>query len=297
MLLGSPAVVSAVDRRAVADVTGSPDASSSLVTTLHGHTAQYLESKGRKLPKNLGVSLTSSGFRIGKNKLGLGSSAAVAAGAVGALFELGGLPIVDHRSEILEVAKAGHFASQGGKGSGADVAAAVLGGTIVYRMAQPPVPVSIEGLFISVIWSGRSVSTAEMIAKIHEFQQNSPVRYRARMSCLKTGADAMADAFVRHDLDGIVNGARDYAAAMDALGTAAEVAIVTKPHRCLINMAEDLGGAAKPSGAGGGDIAVAFFTDPDAMDAFKVLCIRYELPVLELSAHAPGLRRETFQSH
>ena len=49
----------------------------------------------------------------------------------------------------------------------------------------------------------------------------------------------------------------------------------------------ECGGAAKPSGAGGGDIAVAVFPDPDARTFFLDRCTRAGLPPVPVRL-APG---------
>ena len=77
---------------------------------------------------------------------------------------------------------------------------------------------------------------------------------------------------------------------MDRLGIAAGVQIVTKEHRCAMTLAEEIGGAAKPSGAGGGDIAVALFDSEEAKREFRVQCIRHELVPLDLEVNAPGVQ-------
>jgi phosphomevalonate kinase len=292
VLSGSPAVVTAVDRRATATVTERPEIPSPLMQSILHHTAAYLKERGFLLPEGFTVEVSSNDFRIGKHKLGLGSSAAVAAAGVGVLFESAGCAIDDHRTEILGVAIDAHRAAQNGKGSGADVAAAVMGGTNIYTPLKGGLPVNIEGLHIEVIWSGQPVSTAAMIGEIDRFRAADPAAHRARMANLEQLANGLADAFKARNIDRIIEGARGYAAGMEALGSSAGVPIVTKPHKRLINLAEDLGGAAKPSGAGGGDIAVAFFKEKGAADRFRVQCIRHEMPVLEITADAPGLRRD-----
>ena len=55
-----------------------------------------------------------------------------------------------------------------------------------------------------------------------------------------------------------LHGAR---AAMAHMGRSAGIDIVSAPHAQIAKLAETHGGAAKPSGAGGGDIAVALVPD------------------------------------
>jgi phosphomevalonate kinase len=55
-------------------------------------------------------------------------------------------------------------------------------------------------------------------------------------------------------------------------------------------LARSLGGAAKPSGAGGGDLGLAFFSDPRAADTFTARCPQ-GLLVLDLQLGATGAYR------
>ena len=52
------------------------------------------------------------------------------------------------------------------------------------------------------------------------------------------------------------------------------------------------GGAAKASGAGGGDCAVALFGDADAQVAFAAACRADGLPIIPAGV-APGARRDS----
>ena len=289
VLLGSPAVVTAVDRRAQASLSSEPDLTSPVIRAVMAHTSRHL---GLVQNDQNGPVVKSAGFRMGRHKLGLGSSAAVAASAVGVMFEHASLPVSDHRETILEVAKDAHRDAQNGKGSGADVATAVMGGTIIYTLGAPPRPVKLDGLYIQVVWSGRSVSTTSMIDQVNLFKAARPKQHNTRMEALSRLAHTVAAAFTEQNPRNTIRIIRRYAAALDAFGTEAKVPIVTKSHRCLINLAEELGGAAKPSGAGGGDIAVAFFTSERARERFRVQCIRHEMPILDIAVDAPGLIRD-----
>jgi len=52
------------------------------------------------------------------------------------------------------------------------------------------------------------------------------------------------------------------------LGVAAQAPIVTDVFKRAADLAKELGGAAKPSGAGGGDIGVAMFATPETARLF-----------------------------
>ena len=56
-------------------------------------------------------------------------------------------------------------------------------------------------------------------------------------------------------------------------------------------LARACGGAAKPSGAGGGDVGLAFFADRQAADAFRAGAAEVDLPILSVKIGARGLAR------
>jgi phosphomevalonate kinase len=80
-------------------------------------------------------------------------------------------------------------------------------------------------------------------------------------------------------------------AAMDALGQAAAVPIVTPLLSHAALLAAEVGGAAKPSGAGGGDVGVAFLPDPDAANEFRTRARAIGLGILDLFVDPTGVSR------
>jgi phosphomevalonate kinase len=83
-----------------------------------------------------------------------------------------------------------------------------------------------------------------------------------------------------------------YGRGMAALGHAANVPIVTEKLGRIAQLAEQAGGAAKPSGAGGGDVALALFPDDKSDQRFRALCQESNFTVLWIELGAPGVRLE-----
>ncbi|MFQ5633874.1 MAG: mevalonate kinase, partial [Gammaproteobacteria bacterium] len=83
----------------------------------------------------LRISLNTDAFftRVGDvtEKLGLGSSAAALVALTGALIDALGIPI--ETDSLLNICRAAHLRLQGGRGSGIDVTAALLGGVVGVR--------------------------------------------------------------------------------------------------------------------------------------------------------------------
>ena len=289
VLRGAEAVVTAVDRRVVAVSTSREEHLSPVLKVVREHVVRQLQHTSRGPVDLPPIQVRSRDFQIGGKKIGLGSSAAVSAAATGLLFELAGLPIADNRRDILELAIAAHRAAQGGRGSGADVAAAVQGGTLIFRMDGKLEPVDTHGMQLVPVWSGQSASTKELISKIDLFRGRDPSGHRACFAELRQLADRLAQAFRSENTADIIEATALYGQGMDRLGRASGAPIVTKKHALIANLAHSLGGSAKPSGAGGGDAAVAVFESLDAARKFRTLCYRYELIPLELQTGAQGL--------
>ena len=71
------------------------------------------------------------------------------------------------------------------------------------------------------------------------------------------------------DADGFLRAVRDYAGGLRALGEWMGAEIFTSGHMRLMMLAERFDVAYKVSGAGGGDLGLAFGTDPEALARFR----------------------------
>lgn len=175
------------------------------------------------------------------SKAGFGGSAA----AVVAARRAAGLPLQD--------AYAIHRQVQGG-GSGIDVFASLNAGCRQFPSGQvfslPP---------MIAVWSGQSAATGPRVQQ-----------YRAWTG--RAGFVAESHAIFAHfaeDPFGALNAAYTHLCAMAA---AVGIDYDSPAHRQIHTLARTFGGAAKPSGAGGGDIAIALFPDTAARLAFVSAC-------------------------
>ncbi len=201
-----------------------------------------------------------------QGKAGLGASAAT---VVAALIAAG-------------VAKPWPLAAQihrrvQGSGSGIDVAASCFGGVLSFngtdvRALQPVAPV--------IVWSGSSASTGPRVAQFLAWKDRR--RFLAQMA----GAVAVFDA----DPVSSLCAAR---AALAEMARDSGVDWATPAHDQIAAEAAACGGAAKPSGAGGGDIAVALFPDADREAHFRRRMQALGFPVLNATlSGAPTQRWE-----
>ena len=231
-------------------------------------------------------------------KLGLGSSAAASAAVAGALLASHGhdLDAPGVRRKALDLALAGHKAIAP-EGSGADVAAAALGGFVRFRLAQGKLaeaePIAFpEALVRRVVWTGKEARTSEFVRAVRAYEGRDAAGYAALRDSLIAQATRFADAITRGELAEILAATAAYGDGMGELGRAAGVPIVTTELAQIAKLASAHGGAAKPSGAGGGDVAIAFFTDLDGARAFDRACSEAGLTPLDLTLGAPGVRAE-----
>lgn len=224
------------------------------------------------------VSISSRLHRNG-TKFGLGSSGAVTVATVTAVASYRGVELSpDARFRLAMLATARRDAGS----SGGDLAASVWGGWIAYHapdraavldMAQrrgieemmrapwpgfglrrlpPP-----RGLALEVGWTGQPASTSSLAGRLRtrewrgsrsqrSFVARSDECVRACIRALERGND--------HELLQQIRGARRVLAELD---DEVRLGIFTTRLTALCDTAEAVGGAAKPSGAGGGDCGIA----------------------------------------
>jgi phosphomevalonate kinase len=289
VLDGAPAIVAAVGRHARANFVPGSSPSSAVVAAAMTEARRHLPA----LPPGAAQVDTSS-FMRGGVKLGLGSSAAAAVAAVGAAFEWGGLPLAQHRELLLESADAAHRAAQGGLGSGADIAAAVHGGFLRFVRNSDgssdiqPTTVAPD-LHLVTFWTRAAARTVDFITGVRRFAETNPAAHARRLADLHATAARFAEAFPR-DPAALVEQAAAYGEAMVALGADAALPIVPPAVAEAMALARSLGGAAKPSGAGGGDMGVGFFIGKDAAERFAARCPEGVL-VLDIPFGARGAHR------
>ncbi|HEX9105283.1 MAG TPA: hypothetical protein VF997_23895 [Polyangia bacterium] len=289
VLHGAPAIAVAVDRDVIAR-EGEP---------ADGVESPFVRAAKEYAGKNGGAKLgpvrvDSSALYENGDKLGLGSSAAVTTAVVGLAMATAERTLEPR--VLFAIADAAHAEAQGTRGSGVDVACSVYGGAIRFVRKNGDVDVRAidlpDGVRLTFIWAGQPASTAALIGRVKALAESAPSRPEAAIRSLVSHAHAFSSAVTANDPDGLIRAADAYGNAMAALGDAAGSEIVTRPHTQLAALARRHGGAAKPSGAGGGDLGVAFTIGNDATQKLREDVRAAGLTLLPLGAPAPGLRLE-----
>jgi phosphomevalonate kinase len=176
-------------------------------------------------------------------KVGFGGSAAAVVAAVRCALAVTGASWSDEQlfSSCADV----HHRVQG-SGSGIDVAAATFGGVLRFQ-AGAVTRLQVRPRFI-VVYAGTSAATGPRVA-----------RYLAApdRAAFIAESQAVVDAFAESPIAATEGAYR----ALCAMSRAAGLDWETPEIARLRALAVALGGAAKPSGAGGGDAVVAFLPD------------------------------------
>ncbi len=279
VLEGAPAVVAAVDRYvAVRRDPAAPPSDSPFVRTACAAAGQ----------SPTGLHIDSSALYAGGDggrKLGFGSSAAVTV----AVYQAN-RPAAP-KETTYAACKAAHDEAQGQVGSGADLAAAIWGGVLRFQpTAMDPTITPIDpagGLDLLLVDTGEPASTGDRIAAWRRIARDRSQEARP----IRTALTALAQAFATadHAADWI-DLARRWNEPLAALEALTDLPILTLAHRRIAAIAQPLGAAAKPSGAGGGDLAICFVPPSETQELRRRLTAA-GFPPLPLQIGAPGVHR------
>lgn len=240
-------------------------------------------------------------------KYGLGSSAAVTVATVKALCLLYDLPV--DKDKIFKLAAIAHFSVQG-NGSLGDVAASVYGGWIAYHsfdrqwlaeqrqyldlptLLDLPWPnLKIEtltapaNLQLLIGWTGSPASTSRLVDKISLFKARRQEDYHRFLNESRACIQRMIEGFHHADLDVIKREIRCNRELLQGLGNNSGVQIETPVLNELCKIAEKFGGAAKTSGAGGGDCGIVAIDGHADLPGLLKTWQNHQIEHLPLSVH------------
>ncbi|KJY34541.1 phosphomevalonate kinase [Streptomyces sp. NRRL S-495] len=248
---------------------------------------RLLVEHGRPAPE-LDIAISSELHQDGV-KFGLGSSGAVTVATVAAVAAHCGLTLsAEERYRLALLASA----ELDPKGSGGDLAASTWGGWIAYRapdraavldlvrrrgvagaLAEPwpgfevrrlPPP---PGVALEVGWTGTPASTTELVSGLHRRAWRGTPPHRRFVAASADLVRAAADALEHGDRPALLDSVRRARRELARLDEEAGLGVFTPALTALCDTAEAVGGAAKPSGAGGGDCGIALLEVPDTRTA------------------------------
>jgi len=241
-------------------------------------------------------------------KFGLGSSAAVTVATVRALcahYKLK-LTLMEH----LKLALLASIEVQR-SGSGGDVAASMFGGWIAYtsfdrewareQRAERPLVELVkaewpglsvrpltppESLRLLVGWTGSPASTSRLVGDVQSNKRGDAAwSYAGFLADSRDCVESFVSALDAADTEGVFAGIRRNRALLRELGEHTGTTIETPTLRRLIESAEDHGGAAKTSGAGGGDCGIVLIGEDADIDGLLAVWERADIRLLNLHQH------------
>jgi degradative hydroxymethylglutaryl-CoA reductase len=308
VLEGYEAVVTAVDVRAYAhrpreEQGERPDPGSPFVAAAVELVVGWLRGHDHAIPEESIPVVTTVGFTAGSRKLGLGSSAAVTAAIVGWYLRAAGLDVTSPqvRQTAASIAREAHTIAQEGRGSGADVATAVFGGTVRFAREGGVQPLELpKWLAIGFFDAGAPASTGSLVKAVERGAARDRSAYETAIAELAVASRRFQSAIVEQADEetafGLIQEAcNTHNDGLRKLQRLADADILTERIETIVGAAEWAELAAKPSGAGGGDLVVMFARDPAQIDRVAVeLYHRHDIALVrKLEVNAPGLRPES----
>ncbi|MUK89329.1 phosphomevalonate kinase [Ornithinibacillus sp. L9] len=245
-------------------------------------------------------------------KYGLGSSAAVVTSVISSILERYLLTKPD-ADLLFKLAAITHAATQG-NGSGADVAASSYGGILEYSSFQAywlkekydqsetltellemdwtflsiqPLPAP-KDLHICIGWTGKPASTKKLVNELLKLKEDNPLKYEVFLTKSEAAVHNYLIGMKDANLSLLLKGIKQNRQALADVGKSANVEIETPLLRKLCDIAEQYGGAGKPSGAGGGDCGIAFMPSEEKALLVKQAWEKVGIKVLDLTVSTIG---------
>ena len=231
-----------------------------------------------KLKENLWIAVDSSEFfRTTKDgtaiKLGIGSSAAVSVGITQALSQY--QAIRSSPENLLSQANSIHQGLQGKQGSGIDVACCFADQGVIectkdsvknhtWSILNWP-----NGLHLKALTTSQYGSTNRLVANYQRASNLYPKEFNSALDQFLEITQSLSHAWKSEDVDLIIDLLRAYDVHIKKLDKIGGIGIYTQVHADIQNIASTHNVFYKPSGAGGGDIGLAFSSSLDALSDFS----------------------------
>jgi phosphomevalonate kinase len=261
------------------------------------------ERKGLGTGPGVAIALGSERFYLRRRgrqaeKLGLGSSAALTVALGWALANQrrrNPLVCADRAGRLAALIEA-HNRFQQNHGSGADIAASLYGGSLVFRRRGQPsaTPASLPPrLLLRFVWTGQAASTMSYLGGLERWRSAHRTEYDRIMSGLGILAESAVKSARRGDAGEFLAVTREYAAGLQRLGRAAGLDIVSSVHRRIAAAARTAGMVYKPCGAGGGDFGIALTDDPERLERFQRELEFLDIECIPLRLDSAGVQTDS----
>ena len=222
------------------------------------------------------------------NKLGLGSSGSITVATVRSLFQFYEIECTDeviYKISVLAQLQLGINSSFG------DLAAITYTGWIKYTsfdreavleyLNHYSIKETIESdwphlkierlnvpneLTFLIGWTGSPASSDKLVGAVQEKKNQSPEQYVHFLNVSKQAVEQLASALLENDYTKISEAVHKNRAALLQMGQQTNVVIETPKLTELCTIVQKYGGAAKTSGAGGGDSGIAFIFEEEKVE-------------------------------
>lgn len=195
-------------------------------------------------------------------KLGLGSSAAEAVGIIALRLERAGVSWQDNRELVATLAERAHRRAQGGIGSGADVAAVAYGCPIRFSRSEDEISIAkidmeAEPLTspLALLHSGTAADTRVLVHLFEDWVCLGD-RQKVALDQLVGLQNELASLWFGSDAETLIERLAQFDLCMSKVTGEAKLPWKTAVHHDIEQWAMMHGGAAKPTGAGGGDLVL-----------------------------------------
>lgn len=245
-------------------------------------------------------------------KYGLGSSAAVVTSVITAILEKF-LQYRPSRNLIFKLSAIAHVRTQG-SGSGADIAASTFGGLIYYKSFQANwlkhemkkseqiIPILQKkwrylhikqisfpsDMTICIGWTGKPASTKNLVREISQLKQSNLQAYNDFLQNSKNAVNIIYESVKQNNRVKFFEGIKLNRETLSLLGKVADVPIETEKLALLSDAAEQLNGAGKLSGAGGGDCGLAFLQKEEDREKLYDIWQQHDIEPLSITLDTKG---------
>jgi len=206
-------------------------------------------------------------------KLGIGSSAAVSVGITQALSQY--QDIRSSSENLLSQANSIHQGLQGKQGSGIDVTCCFADQGVIectkdsvknhtWSILNWP-----NGLHLKALTTSQYGSTKRLVTNYQRASNLYPKEFKSALDQFLDITQSFSNAWQSEDVDLIIDLLRAYDVQIKKLDKIGSIGIYTQVHEDIQNIASRHNVFYKPSGAGGGDIGLAFSSSLDALSDFS----------------------------